>query len=270
MKLKKLLTFFMTGVMIVSVPVIAGVGIGDSVLVVYAEDEEEEETTEDEEEEDKDEDQSGSGSSSSSSSTPTYDPTPVKSEAQIEAERIAEEAAEAAREKERIAAQAARESEAFAQAIEASGVSMSTYVQAVAENKSVGEYMNNAVTEVPGLENATPVGQGGKVMIDGVLTNNTFSVQKPLLAHVKSAQSAALGGDILNVVDVKGAASFETATVNFYMPGVTAEQNIQVYQLTDGTWNSVTVSEIREDHVVIDMNSYGIFAFVNVPGAVSE
>ncbi len=277
MKLKKLLTFFMTGVMIVSVPVIAGVGIGDSVLVVYAEDEE---ST-------SDGDGSGSGSSgssssgssssgssssgsSSSSSTPTYDPTPVKSEAQIEAERIAEEAAEAAREKERIAAQAARESEAFAQAIEASGVSMSTYVQAVAENKSVGEYMNNAVTEVPGLENATPVGQGGKVMIDGVLTNNTFSVQKPLLAHVKSAQSAALGGDILNVVDVKGAVSFETATVNFYMPGVTAEQDIQVYQLKDGTWSSVTVSEIREDHVVIDMDSYGIFAFVNVPGGGSK
>lgn len=265
MKLKKILTFVLIGAMIVSVPFIAGIG-GDSVLVAYAG----EGTTEEENPSSDSSASSGSSASSDSSASsgfsassgsssssvvPVYDPTPAKSEAEIEAERIAAQ----------IAAETARESEAFAQVVEAAGVSMATYVQAVGENKSVGEYMNNAVTEMPGLEETTPVGQGGQVIIDGTLTNNTFAVLKPLLAQVQSAQEAGLGGDLLNVVNVKGTASFETATVNFYMPGVTAEQNIQVYQLTDGTWNSVTVSEIREDHVVVDMTSYGVFAFVDVP-----
>ena len=263
MKLKKILMFVLAGVMIVSIPVMAGTG-EKSVLVVHAEN-----TSESEDSTEGSGSGSGGGSSTPSPSTPsssssasskpvvvpTRDPEPVKSEAELEAERIAAQ----------VAAETVRESEAFTAVVEAAGVPVSVYVQALGENKSAGEYMNNAVTEVPGLAEATPVGQGGKVIIDGVPTNNTFSVLKPLLAHVQSAQSAGLGGDILNVVNIKGTASFETATVNFYMPGVTAEQNVQVYQLTDGTWNSVNVSEVREDHVVIDMTSYGIFAFVEVP-----
>lgn len=238
MNVKKILAFALVGVMAIPVPFIASIGSSDLVLTVRAASTESTEST-----------GSVSGSCSSatvSAVTPTYDPSPADMEAA------------------RIAAEVARESELFAQVAEAAGASMEVYVQSVAENKSVGEYMNNAVTDVPGLAEATPVGQGGQVIIDGVVTNNNFSVLKPLLVQVQSAQAAGLGGDILSVVNVKGTASFETATVNFYMPGVTAEQNIQVYQLTDGTWNSVAVSEIREDHVVVDMTSYGVLAFVNV------
>lgn len=127
--------------------------------------------------------------------------------------------------------------------------------------------MNNAVTELPGLTDLTPVAQGGQVIINGAPTNQTFSVQKPLVVQVQAAQAqaAALGGNIMNVTTVKGSVSFDTATVNFYMPGVTAGQNIQVYQLKDGVWNNVAVSEIREDHVVVDMTSYGVYAFIEVP-----
>ncbi len=60
---------------------------------------------------------------------------------------------------------------------------------------------------------------------------------------------------------------FDTATVNFYMPGVTAGQNIQVYQYdyTNGQWTGVAVAEVREDHVVVDMTSLGVLAFIEVP-----
>ena len=162
-----------------------------------------------------------------------------------------------------------RGQEADALAAEASGIPQAASFAAAEEGKTVGEYANNAVVNVPGLAETTPVAQGGNVIINGEATNQTFSVQKALPAHVDyaKAQAAAIGGKVLNVADIKGSVSFETATVNFYMPGVVAGQNIQVYQYVDGQWVDVSVAEIREDHVVVDMTKYGVLSFVEVPGA---
>lgn len=159
-----------------------------------------------------------------------------------------------------------REAEAYALAIKATGIPQEAWQGAEEEGKSIGEYLNNLVITVPGLDEAVPVGQGGGVIIDGETTGATISIQKPLLAHVDSAKSMAstIGGKVLNVVSVKTSAVFGTATVNFYMPGVTADQNIQVYQYDAGQWTSVNVSEVREDHVVADLTSLGIIAFVEV------
>lgn len=48
------------------------------------------------------------------------------------------------------------------------------------------------------------------------------------------------------------------------MPGVTAEQKIQVLQYVDKQWVNLNVAEVREDHVVVDMTSLGVTAFVEV------
>ncbi len=301
MKLKKLLATVLTGVMVITVPVIAGISSGPATLVVSAagNDARQDGTGTDGTGEDGDNnggagngdnsgseggdnsengdgngeggDNSGSDNDSSTPSSPSTgssaaptakpapapNPEPVKSEEEILEEVIVAERVAAAEADAQQAAQIARET----------GIPTSVSVQAEDENKSVGEYMNNAVTELPGLTDLTPVAQGGKVIINGAPTNQSFSVQKPLTVQVQAAQAqaAALGGNIMNVTNVKGSVSFDTATVNFYMPGVTAGQNIQVYQLKDGAWNSVTVSEIREDHVVVDMTSYGVLAFIEVP-----
>lgn len=161
----------------------------------------------------------------------------------------------------------AQASEAAALAQEATGIPWPTAIAAGEENKSVGEYMNNAVTSTPGLSETTPVAQGGNVIINGQPSNQTFSVKKVLSAHVDSAkaQAATVGGTVLNCVDVDGSVFFDTATVNFYMPGVVSGQNIQVYHFANGTWSPVNVAEIREDHVVVDMTAYGILAFVEIP-----
>lgn len=161
------------------------------------------------------------------------------------------------------------ESEANALAAQASGIPMATSIAATGEGKTVGEYMNNAVTEVPGLTDATPIGQGGKVIINGAPSNQTFSTLKPYLSEVNSAknQAAALGGTVLTVTRVNASVSFDTATVNFYMPGVKTGNNIQVYQLVDGQWNSLNVAEVRDDHVIVDLTSLGTFAFIEVPAA---
>lgn len=157
-------------------------------------------------------------------------------------------------------------SEAYALEIQAAGVSSQVYVAALEEGKSISEYVSNSVVEVPGLEEVTPVGQGGKIVLDGQSSNVCFAVQKPLPAHVSAAktQATALGGSVLNVVNIQANVSFGTASVNFYMPGVKTGENIQVYQYANGQWNSVKVSEIRDDHVVVDMTSLGVLAFIQV------
>ena len=142
-------------------------------------------------------------------------------------------------------------------------------IAAAEEGKTVGEYMNNAITKLPGLENVTPVGQGGHVLINGAPSNQTFSVLKPYYAYVSFAKTFAnsLGGRVLNVATIKASVSFNTATVNFYAKGVKAGQNIKVYQYVNGTWVEVEVTEIRDDHVVVNMKSLGTVAFIELPAA---
>lgn len=199
----------------------------------------------------------GGGSSGGSSSRHEL------SEAEIaERDEAAREAA--------LAEAYARGAEADALAAEASGIPMATTIAANSEQKTVGEYANNAVTELPGLSNVTPLSQGGNVIINGAPSNQTFSVLKPADGVVGSAKNYAstLGGKVLNVAKINASVGFNTATVNFYMPGVTAGSNIKVVQLTNaknGQWSDVTVTEVRADHVVIDMTSLGTFAFIEVP-----
>lgn len=157
-------------------------------------------------------------------------------------------------------------------AVVADSVAATVQEAAAAENKTVGEYTNNAVVEVPGLEEVVPTGQGGHVIINGAPSNVTFFLTKPNAATVKSAkdQAATLGGKVLNVFGTKAVVGkFNSATVNFYMKGVKAGQLIKVYQLVEGKWVEVEVTEIREDHVVINMTSHGTLAFVEVPAATA-
>lgn len=156
-----------------------------------------------------------------------------------------------------------------APAVEASSVPADIAAAATAEGKTVGEYMNNAVATVPGLENVVPVGQGGHVIINGAPSNQVFSVLKPALADVNTAKSyaALLGGRVMNVVRVNASVKgFQTARVNFYMRGVTAGQNIKVFRIVSGQCREVKVVEIRADHVVVDMTALGTLAFIEIPG----
>lgn len=141
--------------------------------------------------------------------------------------------------------------------------------EAVSAGKSAGEYTNNAVVEVPGLTETTPLGQGGHIIINGAPSNVTFFLTKPSESTVTSAKSQAqvLGGKVLNVVGTTSQVmtEFGTAQVNFYAKGVKAGQLIKVYQLINGQWVELEVSEIREDHVVVNMTSHGILAFIEVP-----
>lgn len=130
---------------------------------------------------------------------------------------------------------------------------------AAEKNMSAGEYYNNAVTETFGIEEATPVAQGGNLVVDGVVTNMTATISKVDVAFVDSVR-AAQEGTVLNVVDVRFPA--KAATINFYMPGVAADANIVALQYVDGAWVDVEVTEVRADHVVLNLKQNGRVAFI--------
>ena len=144
-----------------------------------------------------------------------------------------------------------------------------TAQMAAEEGKTLGEYMNNAVTTVNGLEDLLPIGQGGHVIVNGAPSNFIFWLAKPKSGEISDAKAKAaeLEGKILSLVrtssELKG---FSSAEVNFYLKGVKSGQNIEVYQLIDKVWTKLEVKEIREDHVVVEMNSHGTLLFVEVPG----
>lgn len=141
----------------------------------------------------------------------------------------------------------------------------STVETAAAEvSMSVGEYTNNAIVSTPGLSAADtlPVGQGGKIIVNGVATNMTVILRKVDAATVKSAKTAATG-KILNLVNAKlPVAKGNTVTVNFYVKGLAGTENVTVLQLVNGEWVPVTVKEIRLDHIVLDLTQSGPVMFV--------
>ncbi len=157
-----------------------------------------------------------------------------------------------------------------AQAVLASaGFSDASDAQAAAERgMSAGEYYNNTVVVTPGVENAMPVGQGGKIIVNGVATNLTATlskVDKDVAADAVS-QAAALGGNLLNVVSISiPNANFNVATINFYLKGLANGTKVVAKQFINGAWVDVEIVEIREDHVVLNLTGSGAIAFVALP-----
>mgnify|MGYP001146171976 FL=1 len=112
------------------------------------------------------------------------------------------------------------------------------------------------------------MGQGGKILINGVPTNLTASLAKVNKAMAESAmgQAAALGGKLLNVVNVTfPGANYSVATVNFYVKGLANGVKVAARQYVNGAWIEVEVVESRADHVVLNLKGNGPVAFVALP-----
>lgn len=149
------------------------------------------------------------------------------------------------------------------------GFTSAVDAQAAAERgMDAGEYYNNAITSTPGVADAAPIGQGGKILINGVPTNLTASLSKvnAAVASDAAAQAAALGGKLLNVVNVNfPGANYSVATVNFYVKGLVEGTKVAARQYVKGTWVEVEVVEARADHVVLNLKGNGPVAFVALP-----
>ncbi len=151
----------------------------------------------------------------------------------------------------------------------AEGFTVAADAQAAADRgMSAAEYYNNAIISAPGVENAMPVGQGGKIIINGVATNLTATLSKVnrTVADSAKTQAAALGGTLLNVVKVDfPGANYKVATINFYLKNLAGGTKIAAKQYVNGAWIDVEVSEVREDHVVLNLKNSGAVVFVALP-----
>lgn len=149
------------------------------------------------------------------------------------------------------------------------GFSNTSDAQAAADRGlSAGEYYNNAVTSTPGVSNATPIAQGGKILINGVATNLTATLSKvnKTVAESAKSQAAAISGNLLNVIKVDfPGANYKQATINFYLKGFEAGKKVVAKQLVNGEWIDVEVVEVRADHVVLNLTNAGPVAFFEMP-----
>lgn len=141
-------------------------------------------------------------------------------------------------------------------------VSADVEAAAAANNQSVAEYANNAVSSLPGVTNVTPMAPD-VVTINGA-ASRAVRLAKPGNAVISTAKAHAdnLGGSLMNVLVVKSGAKFQTAQINMLTMGVRAGQNIKVYQLVGGEPVALEVLEIREDHVVFNITQPGTIMFV--------
>lgn len=132
--------------------------------------------------------------------------------------------------------------------------------RAAEKSMSAGEFYNNAVVSTPGIENAVTVGQGGNLVVNGQVTNMSATISKVTNRAYVDSVRIEQEGRVLNVVDVSYPAV--EATINFYMPGVTAENAIVALQYNGGRWVNVEVVEVRADHVTLNMKGNGVVAFI--------
>ena len=151
----------------------------------------------------------------------------------------------------------------LATAEEAGFVTVGDIYYAAEKNMSAAEYYNNVIINTPGIEEATPVGQGGKLIIDGIESGMTASFDKVERSYVDSVRTQT-EGTVLNVVKIglPLADGVAVITTNFYMPGVAAGDEITVLQYVNGAWEELAVTEIRADHVVLNLERSGVIAFV--------
>ncbi|MCR4851766.1 MAG: hypothetical protein K5870_10960 [Lachnospiraceae bacterium] len=143
---------------------------------------------------------------------------------------------------------------------------------AAVEGKTVNEYLNNAVEDVPGLPEQLPTSQGGGVILNGVPTNYKIELTKPAKADVTFAKAVAEnlpGAKVLSVVGTRSNAlgDFSSAYVNYKIKGVKAGANVVCFGLINGQLVQVPVLFVVDDHVVVDMPGLGKLMFYELPAA---
>ncbi|MCR4753952.1 MAG: hypothetical protein K5868_00335 [Lachnospiraceae bacterium] len=127
--------------------------------------------------------------------------------------------------------------------------------QALSKNNAVGDGKGGYIA------------QGGHVQINGGKSNVTFTLAAPTSGVLSSANKYAnsVGGTLLHCVTTSSpGVSFKTATANFTVTGVYANDTIAVYQLQGKNWVQVMVSSVTDNHVTVNLTQHGPLAFVRV------
>lgn len=131
--------------------------------------------------------------------------------------------------------------------------------------KSLPEYVANAVSEMEGIENVSTVASASNLVTEGKTTKATCVVNKVDTGAIAYAQkqAAAVGGSVLAVTELSApGVNLVDAQVTLAVVGVKAGDAVSVYKSVKGEWTAVDVVAVADDAVTIKFDSKGIYTLI--------
>ena len=140
-------------------------------------------------------------------------------------------------------------------------------VETLAEDvdKSLPEYVSNAVSDMDGVRNLPAIASASNLVTEGKTTKATCVVDKVDVAAIKYAQKKAdaVGGNMLTVVELSApGVNLVDAQVTLNVEGVAAGDAVSVYKSVKGNWVAVDVVAVAENAVTIEFDSKGIYTLI--------
>ena len=142
-------------------------------------------------------------------------------------------------------------------------------IQAVADayGMSYAEVANNSISSAEGVakDDFYAFSQGDKILINGEPSNQKVILRKVTDKNpAKKAIKDDLNGKLVNYFSaILPVADGNTVSVNFYVPKIKGtETNLIAQQYVDGKWVDVKITEVRKNHVILDLDKSGVVRFV--------
>ena len=140
-------------------------------------------------------------------------------------------------------------------------------VETLAEDvdKSLPEYVSNAVSDMDGVRNLPAIASASNLVTEGKTTKATCVVDKVDVAAIRYAQKKAdaVGGNMLTVVELSApGVNLVDAQVTLNVEGVAAGDAVSVYKSVKGNWVAVDVVAVAENAVTIKFDSKGIYTLI--------
>ena len=143
-------------------------------------------------------------------------------------------------------------------------------IQAVADayGMSFAEVANNSISSAEGVakDDFYAFSQGDKILVNGAPSNQKVILRKltSRSAAKKAVKEGLNGGKLVNYFSaILPVADGNTVSVNFYVPKIKGtETNLIAQQYVEGKWVDVKITEVRKNHVILDLDRSGVVRFV--------
>lgn len=132
-------------------------------------------------------------------------------------------------------------------------------------DKSMPEYVANAVSEMEGIDEIPAIASASNLVTEGKVTNATCVVDKVATGTIKYAQNkaAAVGGNMLAVAELSApGVNLVDAQVTLTVVGVKAGDAVSAYKSVKGEWVAVDVVAVADDSVTIKFDEKGIYTLI--------
>ena len=131
--------------------------------------------------------------------------------------------------------------------------------------KSLPEYVSNAVSEMDGIGEVPAIASASDLVTEGGVTNATCVVDKVDTGSIAYAQNkaAAVGGEMLAVSKLSApGVNLVDAQVTLTVTGVKAGDAVSAYKSVKGEWVAVDVVAVADEKVSIKFDSDGIYTLI--------